>query len=122
MRQSSPYVFDVIAQCYFLLSCKANLLGLAAAVIAYASQTITFTDRDSPTAVIFFAIASLLLFTLPRFGGSYIPHAVVLILGMTTLVLFVLGNAPKSDPADARYRVPRLRDGITAWETHQVRG
>jgi Flp pilus assembly protein protease CpaA len=68
------------------------ILGLAVALIAYASQSAQMTHRDSPIAVILFATASILLFTLPRIGGdSRLPHIVVLIFGFTTLLAYLLG-------------------------------
>jgi hypothetical protein len=68
-------------------------IGLAIALVAFGSQSALLTDRDSPFAVITFATASILLFTLPRIGGnSRIPHLVVLIFGLTTLIALLLGN------------------------------
>ena len=68
------------------------ILGLAVALIAFASQSAQMTHRDSPIAVIVFAAASILLFTLPRVGGdSRLPHIVVLIFGLTTLLAYLLG-------------------------------
>jgi FtsH-binding integral membrane protein len=68
------------------------ILGLAVALIAYASQSAQMTHRDSPIAVILFATASILLFTLPRVGGdSRLPHIVILVFGLTTLLAYLLG-------------------------------
>lgn len=69
------------------------IIGLAVALVAYASQTAQMTShRDSPIAVILFATTSILLFTLPRVGGnSRLPHIFVLILGLTTILAFLLG-------------------------------
>lgn len=69
-------------------------VGLAIAVVAYASQSAQLTHRDSPLAVIFFAITSILLFTLPRIGGdSRIPHVVVLLFGFTTILGYLFGTS-----------------------------
>lgn len=68
-------------------------IGLAVALVAYASQTAQMTShRDSPIAVILFATTSILLFTLPRLAGnSRLPHIFVLIFGLTTILAFLLG-------------------------------
>ena len=71
------------------------ILGLAVALIAYASQSAEMTHRDSPIAVILFATASILLFTLPRVGGdSRLPHIGILVFGLTTLLAYLLGIFP----------------------------
>jgi len=69
------------------------IIGLAVALVAYASQTAQMTShRDSPIAVILFGATSILLFTLPRIGGnSRIPHIFVIIFGLTTILAFLLG-------------------------------
>ena len=68
-------------------------VGLAVAVIAYASQSSLLTHRDSPFAVILFATTSILLFTLPRIGSdSRIPHLVVLLFGFTTILGYLFGT------------------------------
>lgn len=67
-------------------------IGLAVAVVAYASQSAQLTHRDSPLAVIVFATTSILLFTLPRVGGdSRIPHVVVILFGFTTILGYLFG-------------------------------
>ena len=71
------------------------ILGLAIALVAYASQSAQMTNRDSPIAVILFAATSILLFTLPRIGGdSRLPHIAILIFGLTTLLAYLLGILP----------------------------
>ena len=90
-----PYLVDTIAQGSEILhDRKANVSGLAVAVVAFASQSAQLTHRDSPIAVILFGTASILLFTLPRVGGnSHIPHIAVLIFGFTTVIGFLFGSA-----------------------------
>jgi hypothetical protein len=69
------------------------MIGLAVAVIAFASQSALLTHRDSPIAVILFATCSILLFTLPRVGSnSHIPHIVVLLFGFTTILGYLFGT------------------------------
>jgi len=79
--------------CLRMLAAAAYTVGLAVAVIAYASQSAQLTHRDSPLAVILFATTSILLFTLPRIGGdSRIPHVVVLLFGFTTILGYLFGT------------------------------
>jgi hypothetical protein len=68
-------------------------IGLAVATVAFASQSAQWTHRDSPAAVVVFATASILLFTLPRVGASHIPHLTVLVLGFTTVLVYLFGAA-----------------------------
>src|SRR5947207_13827232 len=91
-----PFVIDIVAQ-GLSLSCVWEttrvIVGLAVAVVAYASQTAQLTSKDTPIAVILFALSSILLFTLPRLGGnSHLPHVIVLIFGFTTIVGFLFGS------------------------------
>ena len=73
----------------------ADDVGLAVAVIAFASQSAQLTHRDSPIAVILFATSSIMLFTLPRVGGnSKIPHIAVLTFGLSTVFAYLFGTHP----------------------------
>ena len=109
-------------------------IGLAVAVIAYASQSAQLTHRDSPLAVILFATTSILLFTLPRIGGdSRIPHVVVILFGFTTILGYLFGMpcplnprssglsfqhlVPCDDIVNDRCRSRRLRLRFPNWET-----
>ena len=95
VHQYLPFLFDVVAQGTTQLFVLILIIGLAVALIVFASQSAQMTHRDSPVAVIFFATTSILLFTLPRIGGnSRLPHIAVLIFGLTTLIAFVLGTIP----------------------------
>jgi hypothetical protein len=68
------------------------MVGLAVAVIAFASQSAQLAHRDSPIAVILFATCSILLFTLPRVGGdSHLPHIIVVLFGFTTIFGYLFG-------------------------------
>lgn len=89
---SLPYLFDVVAQ--GIRSLEILIIGLAVATVAFASQSAQSTHRDSPAAVVVFATASILLFTLPRVGASHIPHLTVLVLGFTTVLVYLFGTTP----------------------------